>query len=216
MDGREIFKIWAPLGAKWIDWVRPVPFIGINDNLKAYEVCNFENNSINYLDNLAEDVAIIVDLPGNDSIVEGILLAKRGFRPIPVYNGTNEQRNAMATVDNKTIELGLIEGAVELQKIKLSQEAPPAFLLDSNRMNRYKMDASVFDNSWDIYHQDIPSCEYFFKNGINKIIIRGRTVNKDLNKILYKFQRKGMKILFTNGYDEPKEVKLKKPKEKDK
>lgn len=216
MKGREVFKVWAPIGAKWTQWVRPVPFIVINDDIKIYDAYDFTNHGIKYLTKASSDTAIIVDLPGDDSIVEGIALAKMGFRPIPVYNGTNEQNGAIATVDNRVIELGLVLGALELQKINLSKEAPPVFLLDSNRMNRYKMDASVFDNSWDIYHQDIPSCEYFFENGINNIIIRGSVVNKDLNKILYKFQRKGMKILFTNGYDEPKEVKLKKPKEKDK
>ena len=29
MTGKDIYKIWAKEGAKWVDWVRPVPFIGI-------------------------------------------------------------------------------------------------------------------------------------------------------------------------------------------
>lgn len=27
MLGRDVFKIWAPVGARWVDWVRPVPFV---------------------------------------------------------------------------------------------------------------------------------------------------------------------------------------------
>ena len=99
--------------------------------------------------------------------------------------------------------------------MEISNDAPPTFLLDSNRMNRFKMNVSVFDNSWDIYAQDLPSAEYFLKNGINKIIVRGEKIQKDLRKILYKFQKKGIKILYTNGYEEPKGVKIKKTLEKD-
>ena len=214
MTGRDIFKIWAPNGVKWIEWVRPVPFIAINNDSRLYEVSNFEVNKINYISRLLTDTAIIVDLPGNESIEEGIGLAKIGFRPIPIYNGTNEQEGAMATVDNHAIEIGLIKGAMELEKIVISNNASPVFLLDSNRTNMYKMNVSVFDNSWDIYNQDIPSAEYFLKNGINKIIVRGEKVQKDLNKILYKFQIKGIQILFSNGYEEPKKVIMKKPLKK--
>ena len=216
MTGKDIFKVWAPVGAKWVDWVRPVPFIAINENFKIYEVGDFAITRANYINELVVDTAIIVDLPGNDSIKEGLGLAKIGFRPIPIYNGTNEQERTMATVDNHIIEIGLIKGALELEKIKITDSAPPAFLLDSNRTLRYKMNVSVFDNSWDIYAQDIPSAEYFLENGINKIIVRGETIQKDLRKILYKFQRKGINIFFTNGYEKPKKITIKKPFSKDK
>lgn len=211
MTGKDIFKIWAPVGAKWVDWVRPVPFVAINEYMKSYEIYDFIISNINYLSEIPENTAIIIDLPGCDSIKEGLAIAKLGFRPIPIYNGTNEQEGAMATVDNHAIEIGLIKGAIELEKLKISDVAPPVFLLDSNRTNRFKMDISVFDNSWDIYDQDIPSAEYFLKNGINKIIVRGELIQKDLSKILYKFQKEAIKILFTNGYEEPKEVMIKKP-----
>ena len=172
MTGRDIFKIWAPSGAKWVDWVRPVPFIEINEDSNKYELNNFIIPKINYIKELYKDTAIIIDLPGNDSIIEGIALSKIGYRPIPIYNGTNEQEGAMPTVDNSIIEYGLVKGALEIEKINLDNNAPPVFLLDSNRTNRYKMNVSVFDNSWDIYDQDIPTAEYFLKNGITKIIIR--------------------------------------------
>ena len=161
MTGKDFYKIWAPIGAKWVDWVRPVPFVGINENLKIYEVENFTIPQINYIQNPTTETAIIIDLPENNSIKEGLSLAKFGFRPIPIYNGTDQQDGAMATVDNKSIKIGLIKGALELQKMQIDKNAPPAFLLDSNRMNRYKMNLSVFDNSWDIYAQDLPSAEYF-------------------------------------------------------
>lgn len=211
MTGKDFYKIWAPIGAKWVDWVRPVPFVGINENLKIYEIENFTIPQINYIQNPTTDTAIIIDLPENNSIKEGLGLAKFGFRPIPIYNGTDQQDGAMATVDNKSIKIGLIKGALELQKMEIDKNAPPAFLLDSNRMNRYKMNLSVFDNSWDIYAQDLPSAEYFLKNGINKMIVRGEAIQTDLQKILYSFQQKGISIYLTNGYENIQKISLKKP-----
>ena len=211
MTGKEVYRKWAPVSVKWIDWVRPVPFICINDNYRVNEFFNLKIPDINYLDSRIENSAIIVDLYGLESINEGIGLAKKGYRPIPIYNGTMVENGIQATTNNNIIGMGLIWGGNELEKISLDIDAPPAFLLDSSRMNRLKMDSSVFDNSWDIYHQDLPSAEYFLKNNINKIIIVGEKIQSDLNKILYNFQKKGIDIFFTNGYEKPKIIRLKKP-----
>ena len=238
MLAKKIYKIWAPVGAKWVDWVRPVPFIGINEKMETFETGEFKNHLASYIQalntyqnnmknevsskefnlktNNINSVAIIIDLPGIDSIKEGLAVAQMGFRPIPIYNGTEEQLGAMPTVDNSSIKIGLLKGALELKKIKLDKDAPPAFLLDSNRTNRYKMTEAVFDNSWDVYAQDMPSAEYFLSNKINKIIVIGKKLQKDLQKILYGFQRNGIKIFFSSEYGELKEIKIKKPKvEKD-
>lgn len=215
MKNRDVYKIWAPQGAKWVDWVRPVPFVELGEYSKEYAFSNFKIPQIFYTDTYANDIAIIVDLPGYESIEDGIALAKLGYRPIPVFNGTNEQKGAMATTDNHAVEFGLIYGATELNKIEISKDAQPVFLLDTNRLNRYKMNASVFDNSWDVYDQDMPSAEYFLKNGINKIIVRSKKVEKDLSKILYKYQQKGITIMHTQGFDKPERIKIKKPAKKD-
>ena len=214
MTGRNIFEIWAPPESQWTDWVRPVPFVAINDDCESNRTVNFTISSIFYLDKPATDTAIIIDLPGYDSIKEGVALAGLGFRPIPLYNGTSEQEGAMPLVDNHMLGSALSWGAVELQKINIASNAPPAFLLDSNRTHRYKMKVSVFDNSWNLYDQDIPTAEYFLNAGIKKILVRGDKMHKDLNRILHKFQKKGITILFTNGYDRPKVVVLKRPPRK--
>lgn len=213
MTNKDIFKTWAPCGAKWVDWVRPVPFITIDDELETYESYNFEIPNITYMKEFAANTAIIIDLPSYESINESLALAKKfGYRPIPIYNGTNEQKDALANVNNQTIELALVWGAYELSKMKIENDAFPVFLLDSNRLNRYRKSPSIFDNSWDIYDQDMPSAEYFIKNGINKIIVRSdRDIKRDLKRILYKYQKDGIKIYFADEKDKIVEVKIKKP-----
>ena len=207
---KEIYKIWAPVGCKWVDWVRPVPFIGINKEHNKYS-CSSNTLPVITFD-IPKDCAFIVDLSGTESVAMGISLAKAGIRPIPVYNGTIEQKGARANVDNSLICQALLWGTKELQTISLENEALPAFLMDSNRMHRYKMEEGIFDNSWDIYPHDLPSADYFIKNNINKIIVITEKILKDINKILYSYQSKGIEILTTQGYDEPKKVKIPKIK----
>lgn len=215
MNNKEIYKIWAPNDAIWSPWVRPVAFITPKYEKYVFEYHNYNIPVINYINQLKEDAALFIDLPGSESINEGIALTNLGYRPIPLFNGSKEQAHVASTTDNHSVENALEWGAYILKDLDIRKDAPPAFLLDSNRMNRWRANASVFDNSWDLYPQDIPSPKFFLDNGINKIIIRGLKLENDLKKILYKYQKNNIKIYYTNGYDDIKEVKLKKPKEKD-
>lgn len=208
---RELYEIWAPAGKKWVDWVRPVPFVEMGQHSKMYSFSNNTLPTIDFPGMHDRDAAIIVDLPGAESVKEGIALAHAGYRPIPIYNGTIEQQGARATVDNQSVGIGLRWGAAQLRQIEIADDALPAFLLDTNRMQRFKMAVSVFDNSWDVYPQDLPSAEYFLKNDIRKIIVIGNALSKDLKKILYPFRKKGIEIFLTGGYEAPKKVTLHRP-----
>ena len=212
MTAKETYQMWAPSKTKWTDWVRPVPFIGIDHPEQIHELIDYEIPSINYIKEVKNNTAIIIDIDGIDSIKEGIALAKIGYRPIPIFNGTNPPAKTLSTTNNKIIEPLLVWGAQELQNIKIDNTAPPVFLLDKNRLNRYKTSRGIFDNSWDIYPQDIPSHKYLKEQNIDTIIIRALNLNKDLEKILYKYQINNINILFTNGYEEPKPIKIKKQK----
>ena len=194
MTNKECYKIWAPSGKKWTDWVRPVPFIATKADVKGYHAGELSIPSVDCIDESWKSAAVIVDLPGDESVEMGLALAKLGYRPIPIYNGTIEQKNARATVDNQTVGAALIWGAEILKKIKIDDEALPVFLLDKNRLNRFKIDVSVFDNSWDVYPQDLPSADYFLKNDIHKIIVISDSLSKDLKTIFKKFKKKNFVI----------------------
>jgi len=208
MIGKEIYKIYAPNGAKWTEWVRAVPFIAI-DVYNRKMVNSWVDRKVMFLEKYESDLAIFIDLPGNESIELGISLANLGYRPIPLFNGTDGTINSKTIVDTYLIESSLINGSEKLKKIQLSKDANPTFLLDSSRINRYREKESIFDNSWDLYAQDIPSSEYFKKNNINKIIVVGNKINRDLRKIFFKFQNAGIEFYLTDGYSPAKKVILK-------
>ena len=125
MTNREAYEIWAPTGARWVDWVRPVPFIMYSSDNTCIAM-DYSIPCINYLDDMEkqkEETAIILDLPGYTGINEALALGKLGWRPIPLYNGTDEQTRAMALVENHGIERALIWGANVLKDIKLKEPA---------------------------------------------------------------------------------------------
>lgn len=209
MSGKEIYKIFAPSGAKWVEWVRPVPFVAI-DKYNRKPNINLLDKKILFLEKYENDTAIFVDFEGAESIEFGIALAKIGYRPIPIFNGTDEQPGSQKTTDTYLVESSLIIGAEKLKDIQLDKNANPAFLLDSSRLNRFRASESIFDNSWDLYGQDIPSADYFIKNGISKIFVIANEINRDLRKIFFKFQEKGLQIYLSDGYLPANIVKLKK------
>lgn len=209
MIGKEIYKIYAPIDTKWTEWIRPVPFVAI-DTYNRKLVSDWIDRKILSISQYKKDIAIFIDIPGKESIELGISLAYIGYRPIPVFNGTDEQIGSLATTDTYLIESALINGSEKLKNIPLEKDANPAFLLDSTRTNRYRTSESIFDNSWDLYKQDIPTAKYFKENGINKIIVIGNSIQRDLRKIFFEFQEAGIEFYLTDGYKEIKKVILKK------
>ena len=207
MSGKDIFKIYAPNGVKWSDWVRPVPFVAI-DTYNRKPISDWYDRKVIFIKEYSQNSAIFVDLPGKESIEFGIALAYLGYRPIPIFNGTDEQQGSVATNDNYLVESCLINGSEILKNIKLRKDANPAFLLDSYRINRYRARESIFDNSWDIYKQDVPSANYFKQNSINKIIVVSDNIKRDLKKILLTFQNNGIEVYITDGYINPKKIIL--------
>ena len=215
MTDKEIYKIWAPTGAKWVDWVRPVPFMSLPENTVLYGA-SAGFLPLSDLPGIREaGMAIIVDLPGTFSVQQGIELARMGYRPIPIFNGTFPQEGARATVDNGSVAMALHRYASELAQIEISENAMPVFLLDSNLLHRYKMEIGLFDTIWDVYPQDVPSPEYLWDNGVRKILVIGAELSKDLKKLLYTFQKKGIDILWTKGYEEPQKQRIARPLFKD-
>ena len=212
MTNKEIYKLWAPVGKRWVDWVRPVPFIEINNALKPYQPFNIVLPYFASLEKVDPTSAIIVDLPDYESVEAGIVLAKLGYRPIPIYNGVMEPKGTKCTTDNRSVLPALVWGASILSDIELSDDAPPAFLIDSNRLDRFRENLSVFDNSWDVYPQDLPSENYFLEHGISRIVIitRSNKIPRDLLEIFNDYPKKQVSIFLTDGSDEPKCVKKRK------
>ena len=209
MLGKDIYKCWYKENNKWCKWIKPTLFVDL-DNQILKDVVDYEIPYIYYIDKLRDDTAIIIDEDGDTSIKEGLALMNFGYILVPLFNSPYPLPNSKSLVSNLSIATLLIWGGTILKDKTVSDFAPPVFLLDKNRLNRYHKDKSIFDNSYDIYSQDLPSSNYFKNNGIKNIILKSDKINPDLNEILNKYRKNGLNILYTNGYETPKKAKLKK------
>ena len=208
----DVYKKFVSSENGWSNWVRPVPFINIGVGKKSF--ANVYNEQHLFAkDEIApflEKTGIIVDMPGAESAMVGLNLAKEGFGIVPLFNGTIEQDGARATSDCQSASESLVWLGEKLQDINVADNGKPVFLLDSNRLLRFKRNINLFDNSWDIYSQDMPSVKYIKGNGINKILVIGEKIAPDLKRILLKYQKGGIDIYLKKIYEEPKKIKLRK------
>jgi len=207
MNNIEAFKIWAPDNVMWSEWAKPVLFAGMKPKI---EIPTVEIPTICRLDYLFMDTAIIVDLPGENSVKESLALARLGYRPVPLYNGVCVDNYSNMTVDVHSLSSALYAGTQILAGMSIRNDAPPVFMLDSRRMWGYVKNPGMFDNRWCVFPQDMPSASFLSKHNIKKIIVCSEQINDDLSHILCRYQEAGLKIQICRD-NEIKDITVKKP-----
>jgi len=213
-DRMTTYKMWAPDDSLWTVWAKPVLFFNSVVSGYTLEIPKiddvFDTNPGN--EGNDADTMIILDLPGTNGVEEGLALAKTGYRPVPLYNGVNGPYEEAMIVNVRDIVSALYQGADMLNSLNLKKDAPPVFLLDSNRMKGRGKERGKYDNRWCIFPQDMPSAAFLLKQGIKKIIIRSNDIRiqNDLAHILYRYHQNGIKIYLSAG-DGLKEANLPKP-----
>jgi hypothetical protein len=196
MTNEECFDVWAPESAIWSPWAKPVLFA--DPNVLAWGAMPVDEvpaGDYGWLSSLSRNRAVIVDLPGVQSVATGIALGTRGFRPVPLYNTSV---GPSSLLDVAPIVRALKNGAQNLRDIPLAPDAPPAFLLDAQRM-RPPVAASPgkFDNRWLAFPQDFPSGMFLRTRGITEAVILhdGKGLQDDLVHVLLRWQAAGIRIL---------------------
>ena len=199
MTGKELFEIWGPDQATWSRWAKPIlfaEFAGGAEPAGGYtELASFD------LPHEA-GTAIVVDLPGAESVKTGLALALLGYRPVPLFNGApGPGRGVEAMVDLTPIMQWLAWGAPKLVEAGLPTCAPPAFLLDANRQapGRTALPGR-FDNRWLVFPQDFPSAGFLRTQGIHRVLLlqaQGtREPATDLAHVLVRWQEAGLELFF--------------------
>jgi len=138
--------------------------------------------------------AIVVDLPGLQSVRYGLALAKRGFQPVPVFNGCPGPK---AVVPVEALQSAMIYSASVLAQMKVDSHAPPAFLLDANRLKEAgKTRPGDFDNRWMTFPQDFPSGGLLLSRQIETAVLlqEGSRVSDDLAHVLLEWKNAGIRM----------------------
>lgn len=189
--GEDLFDLWAPPESPWSVWAKPVLFAGIDNPLDATVpleipvVTNFPRPA---------GKAVVVDVPGSDAVLCGLALARAGYRPVPLFNGSVAPN---MLVDMRIIANYLGFGARTLRACSLKADAPPAFLLNADRLDNAAgaTKPGRYDNRWCVVPQDMPSAGYLMGEGIKQIIVVSDKVRDDLSHVLCRYQDAGIAIL---------------------
>ena len=187
----QTFAAWTPPGVPWSEWAKPVAFVN------AHDVSAAAPAAADLQLPLAIDPSsvVIVDLPGAESVQAGLLLAQRGFCPVPLFNGTS---GPSAAIDVQPITRALIAGAPSLRGWTMAPGATPAFLLDARRRGEgVTLKPGVYDNRWVTLPQDFPSGALLVSRGFRMATLLQRgdvPVQPDLTHVLRRWQEHGIAL----------------------
>lgn len=204
------FKRWAPDHAVWAPWAKPVLFANMPEGPGA----PLDIPRPDWMPRAEPAVAIVVDLPGAEGVREGLALARAGYRPVPLYNGVRGPGATLVAVEE--VEDALRGGAELLARLKLPPDAPPAFLLDANRMRSSGKRPGLYDNRWCVFPQDMPSAAFLSRQGVRGVLVRANTLADDLRHVLHRYAEHGLALMHHDGNaqrDVTREVKPRRFKE---
>ena len=213
MTKEELYDAWAPEGVEWSAWTKPVLFAQWPDTVTPpMRSAEWAEPSYLWLPQSSGRTVVVVDLPAVESVHTGIALARRGYRPVPLFNTTHGPSPIIETVP-LMIELG--RGAGELKTISLAAQAPPVFLLDANRMQPgMPPSPGKFDNRWVVFPQDFPSATFLRSHGVAEVLLihAGGGVQEDLAHVLLRWQQAGLRIFAAAPADSsPRDITVSKP-----
>jgi hypothetical protein len=206
MDADALFEAWAPTRGLWTPWAKPVLFanneeMGDGSNLPGAAwvsdetVRTGESRESYRATSTSSRTAVVVDLPGAESVAVGIALGSLGFRPVPLYTALPSPN---AVVPMSEVARAVIVGADRLRGMKLPADAPPAFLLDSRRDGAHApLRPGQFDNRSMVFATDVPSPERLRAHGIEFIVVLASSISElaiDIKPIILGWQRAGLKI----------------------
>jgi hypothetical protein len=196
----ECFAIWAPPGGLWSPWAKPVLFTQLSPILRS-PLVDLQELSADEFAGVPSPgrAALILDLPGDDSVRACLAVARIGYRPVPLYNVTD---GLSPVLDVTPIMRGIAAATVRIQDLHLPANAPPAFLLDADRMTpKILPNPGKFDNRWVALPQDFPSATFLLAHGISEALLlqRSRAAPRDdLTHVLLRWQGGGVRLAALN------------------
>lgn len=196
MTEQEIYDLWAPLDSPWSPWVKPVLFTQLDHNLSARTSAMRPLKSELAASLAAQRLALVLDLPGEHAVEVGLQLARSGYRPVPLFN-TSHGTNPVVAVGG--ILQALRAGTDLLRTVTLAPDAPPAFLLDAQRMReRGPVLPGKYDNRWLVFPQDFPSAHFLKSQKIDAVVLVQETSLRpqdDLAHVLLRWQEESIPLL---------------------
>lgn len=199
MNNEEAYLAWAPPRVRWSDWAKPVAFAQatppVASEAEPSPLHGWQTIRLDWLP-APSDTAIVADLPGPSAVTFGLALADQGYRPIPLFNACT---GPSEIVNMQQIIRALFAAAGELAGMNIPERAPPAFLIDSERLQGGSaVQPGRFDNRWMVFPQDFPSANVLLGERIQQVLVVRNgpiSVPDDLAHVLVRWQEGGIELL---------------------
>lgn len=201
MTKEELFDAWAPEGAEWSAWVKPVLFAQWPDVTPPAADPQWPDANYLWLPQASGRTVLVIDLPAVESVRTGLAFARRGYRPVPLFNTSH---GPSPVLELAPLFLALGKGALQLKSIPLPPTAPAAFLLDADRMQPpVPPSPGKFDNRWVVFPQDCPSATFLRSRGVADVLLihDGNSVQEDLAHVLLRWQEGGLRLMSASPAD---------------
>jgi hypothetical protein len=197
MNQRELFETWAPPSSIWSPWAKPVLFAHLTPSdlqVAAAMPPLHHDPDCSWTSAVGPETAVILDMPGAESVTLAAAMAHRGFRPVPLFNTTPGPPPVLVSVREILGALAFL--AEKVRSARLHIDAPPVFMLDSLRLEGARVEGA-YDNRWAVFEQDFPSSTFMMSHGITQLLLvapHGGT-SPDLARILSGWRRDGLSLL---------------------
>jgi hypothetical protein len=227
MTSDEVYRAWAPQEGSWSNWVKPVLFAHTDDPNAASVQLTPPTVDVSWALVADGSTSVVVDLPSDAGVWVGLALAAKGYAPVPLYNALPSPPNPDVVYDPMTdtsavvtvwpIVRSLVQAALALERLQLSFDAPPAFLLDANRAyGKVELSPGQFDNRSISLPTDFPSANLLVSRGIRQIVLVQESQSKpqpDLAHTLLRWQMAGIRILAKSlaDTDPPRSIEVERP-----
>ena len=141
--------------------------------------------------------AVIVDLPGAEAVHAGLLLAERGFWPVPLFNGTSGPSPVIDVAADHARAGGAASSGCGSARSRRMRAAGVSARLAAPRRSGVAVKPGAYDNRWVTLPQDFPSGALLASRGIRgaTLIQRdGLSIPPDLAHVLRRWQDQGITL----------------------
>lgn len=212
----ELYAAWAPDGARWSPWVKPVLFATLDEPIAvlapaardvdwappAWRLDGEPAGDATYRQadepgpRVPGDTALVLELAGVLSLETALALAAVGYRPVPILSATPSPYSAPPLVDVRSLQSLLVAGASLLRDLALPPDAPPAFVLDAGRLPQVSARPGQYDNRSLVFPQDFPSAAHLREGGIGRVLVVSTStpVARDLSHVLVPWRDAGLSL----------------------
>lgn len=222
----KMFETWAPQLGTWSAWAKAVLFAHV-PGIAPSPAAPMEVDAP-WAPAADGRTAIVLDLPGPRSVWSGVALARRGYRPVPLFNavpGPSRSFGPIGTAGRELVDVwSIIDALQQVTPVldsmsrSLSTDAPPAFLLDAGRrFSRFLAHPGDFDNRSVSLPTDFPSANLLLNRGIDRALLvttNDLRPQEDLAHALLRWQEAGIGIVgiaVDAAMQEPQPIRVQRP-----